>query len=147
MPFACSLQPFLSVWQEKNINGELPEVLLEKLILAGQSILSTIADLKRTALLSDFPALNHLIRNKTEEHDASRIEAEAKIQQLMIEKDSQVAHRFTFQSSCLFSAVAYILYWRSLNSETIKSNLQWQSPQAKEFHAAFADAAFLAGSR
>ena len=78
------------MWQEKNISGELPEVLLEKLILAGQSILSTIADLKRSALLSDFPALNQSIKSKTEEYDALRLDTERRIQQAIGEKESQV---------------------------------------------------------
>merc|ERR1712130_548394 len=75
--------------QEKNVSGELPEVLLEKLILAAQSILSTIADLKRVALLSDYPALNKLIKGSVEEHDAARVEIEKRIQQIMIDRESQ----------------------------------------------------------
>ena len=79
------------LWQEKNVSGELPEVLLEKLILAAQSILSTIADLKRVALLSDYPALNKLIKGSVEEHDAARVEIEKRIHQIMIDRESQVS--------------------------------------------------------
>jgi len=76
--------------QEKAILGELPEVLLEKLILSGQSLLTTIADLKRAALLSDFPGLNQLMKSKIEEHDEARLECEIRIQQMIADKDTQV---------------------------------------------------------
>ena len=75
------------------MSGELPEVLLQKLILAGQSILSTIADLKRSALLSDFPALNQSIKSKTEEYDALRLETERRVQRAIGEKESQVTFK------------------------------------------------------
>jgi hypothetical protein len=51
--------------------------------------------LKRTALLSDFPALNQQIKGKTEEHDASRSETERRIHQIMSEKDGQGADEGT----------------------------------------------------
>jgi hypothetical protein len=76
--------------QEKSVSGELPEVLLEKLILAGQSLLTIIADLKRAALLSDFPGLNQLIKSKIDGHDGLRLDTERRMQQITIVKDTQV---------------------------------------------------------
>ncbi|KAK9812824.1 hypothetical protein WJX72_004355 [[Myrmecia] bisecta] len=40
------------------VPGDLMEVLAEKIVFAGQSLLALIGDLKRNALLSDFATLN-----------------------------------------------------------------------------------------
>ena len=40
--------------------------------------------------MSDFPALNQTIKSKIEEHDASRLETERRIQQVMSDREAQV---------------------------------------------------------
>lgn len=54
---------------------------MEKLILSSQSILATIADLKRSVLLSDFPAMNQIVKERREFHDLKREECEKRVQQ------------------------------------------------------------------
>ncbi len=68
---------------------------MEKLVLAGQSILTLIADLKRDALLSDFPAMNKLIESKNSSHEQVRLEAEEQIQQLLTQRALEVSYATT----------------------------------------------------
>lgn len=77
-------------WQDKKGSGELPEVLVEKLVIAGQSILTLIADLKRDALLSDFQAMNKHIESRNLALEHSRQETEEQIQKLMTRRAIKV---------------------------------------------------------
>ena len=63
----------------------MTEVLVEKLVVAGQSVLTLIAELKRQALLSDFPALNSAVAARQRDHEAVLEAAEQKIQHLAAE--------------------------------------------------------------
>lgn len=65
--------------QDKKISGETPEVLTEKLILAGQALLSQIADLKRQALLADFAALNTGVAQEVQTSLTKTAEGEAEL--------------------------------------------------------------------
>ena len=65
--------------QDKKISGETPEVITEKLILAGQALLSQIADLKRQALLADFAALNTGVAQEVQTSLTKTAEGEAEL--------------------------------------------------------------------
>ena len=56
---------------------------MERLVLTSQSLLTLIADLKRDALLSDFPAMNKLIDGRRARHEEARQQHEAKIAELL----------------------------------------------------------------
>ena len=95
--------------QDKRASGELPEVLVEKLVLAGQSILTLIADLKRDALLSDFTAMNKLVDEKRAAHELVRQESEERVQQLLDLRHEQV--RMHAASTCAgFSLAALNIF-------------------------------------
>lgn len=55
------------------------EVLAERLVVAGQSVLTLIAELKRQALLSDFAALNKMIDKKEAQHNSRVAESEQRV--------------------------------------------------------------------
>lgn len=63
---------------------------MEKLVIAGQSILTLIADLKRDALLSDFQAMNKHIESRNLALEHSRQETEEQIQKLMTRRAIKV---------------------------------------------------------
>lgn len=64
---------------------------MEKLVLAGQSILTLIADLKRDALLSDFAAMNELVHSQREKHKAILQQCNRQIQALEASKFERVS--------------------------------------------------------
>lgn len=49
-------------------------------MVAGQSIITLTAELKRQALLSDFPALNRMIAEKSAEHQSVRSASEERLE-------------------------------------------------------------------
>ena len=77
--------------QDKKGTGEMTEVLVEKLVVAGQSVLTLIAELKRHALLSDFAALNSIVATRERDHEAVAAAAEQKLQQIVAEKQVKKA--------------------------------------------------------
>lgn len=69
-------------------------MLVEKLVLAGQSILSLIADLKRETLLSDFSLMNQCVDQRNAEHEQTKQEHETRIQELLALRFEQVTLNF-----------------------------------------------------
>ena len=78
----------------------MTEVLVEKLVVAGQSVLTLIAELKRQALLSDFAALNGVVAARQRDHEAVAAAAEQKLQQLAAEKQVKKAKRSMRAMNC-----------------------------------------------
>lgn len=64
--------------------------------MAGQSILSLIAELKRDALLSDFPALNRLVAEKREAHKLLQEQSARQIQECLQASTVQVSRQYQY---------------------------------------------------
>ena len=60
--------------QDKRGPSDLPEVLAQKIVYAGQSLLALIGELKRNAIVSDFAARNkdvEVLKIQYEAHEAA----------------------------------------------------------------------------
>lgn len=56
----------LDFQQGRRMPGEMVDVLAEKTVSSGQAVLGVIGQLKRNALLSDFPAQNAAVKQRRE---------------------------------------------------------------------------------
>lgn len=73
--------------------GDMTEVLAEKVVAAGQSLLRTVAELKRRALLADAAAANLAVDERSERYGQAAAATEAALRALRDEVSSTVQAR------------------------------------------------------
>lgn len=89
-----------SCCQENKRSGEIVEVLAEKLLISGQSVLTLIAELKRLTLLTDLPALNAMVDAKTAEYEAAKAASEQSLKTLALRRSAvEVCQNTSFRAS------------------------------------------------
>lgn len=88
--------------QDVRVSGDLLEVLAEKMVLSGQTLIAMIAELKRNAAVSDFAALNQNIASQdaTRANEVADLHAQlAALQQQL----HQVCRRLDMSCLCLYT--------------------------------------------
>ncbi len=83
--------------QDRRAPGDMVEVLAEKVVAAGQSLLRTVAELKRRALLSDAAGLNAAVAERCAAHRGAADGAAAALRTLRDEVASTVQARWQFR--------------------------------------------------
>ena len=79
--------------------GDMVEVLAEKVVAAGQSLLRTVAELKRRALLADAAAVNSAVEERSERYGQAAGATKAALRALRDEVSSTVqARSWRFES-------------------------------------------------
>lgn len=89
--------------------GDMTEVLAEKVVAAGQSLLRTVAELKRRALLADAAAVNSAVEERTERYGQAASATEAALRALRDEVSSTVQAR-----AGRFKGRMCVLWWHAL---------------------------------
>lgn len=89
------------------------EVLAEKLVVSGQSVLTLIAELKRLTLLTDLPALNSMVAARKSEHDAARSASEQSLEALAAQRLGSEVSSFSRAARSTASRVACLTSWTS----------------------------------
>ena len=95
--------------------GDMVEVLAEKVVAAGQSLLRTVAELKRRALLADAAAVNSAVDERSERCGQAAGATEAALRALRDEVSSSVQARSlcVYESECfLVSACIALAAWQ-----------------------------------
>lgn len=67
-----------NIGQDKRAPSDFPEVLAQKVVYAGQSLLALIGEIKRNAIVSDFKARNRDVTNLRARYAAAEAASEAK---------------------------------------------------------------------
>ncbi len=83
--------------QDRRAPGDMVEVLAEKVVAAGQSLLRTVAELKRRALLTDAAGLNVAVAERCAAHRGAADGAAATLRTLRDEVASTVQARWQFR--------------------------------------------------
>ncbi|KAK9842017.1 hypothetical protein WJX81_004312 [Elliptochloris bilobata] len=75
---------------ERRVPGDMMEVLAEKVVAGGQSLLRTVAELKRRALLADAAAANSAVAERSERYSSAAGATNAALRTLRDEVASTV---------------------------------------------------------
>ena len=98
--------------QERRVPGDMVEVLAEKVVAAGQSLLRMVAELKRRALLADAAAVNSAVDERSERYGQAAGATEGALRALRDEVSSTVqacSWRFENSKGCLWR---HALLWQ-----------------------------------